>query len=92
MIVRISTEGQYRVNSAALDRLNEIDAKLMVTVEENNEIEFCRLLGELLDVVRREGRPVPIEEIVESDIVLPPPDTSIEEARHLFQPDGLVPG
>ena len=91
MIVRIATEGQFRVSSTALDRLNEIDNRLTVAVEGNDEAEFCRLLGEMLGVVRQEGEPVPDVEIVESDIVLPPSDTTLDEARHLFAPDGLIP-
>ena len=92
MIVRIATEGQFRVSSTALDRLNEIDGKLLAAVEGNDETAFCRLLGEMIGVVRQEGQPVPDAEIVESDIVLPPSDTSLDEARHLFAPDGLIPG
>lgn len=85
MIVRISTEGQFRVGSAALDRLNEIDNKIMVAVQGNDEAAFGRLLDEMLAVARVDGTPVPAEEITESDIVLPPPDTTLEEAVHLFE-------
>ena len=92
MIVRIATEGQFRVGSAALDRLNEIDNTLMAAVAADDGAGFSRLLGELLAVVRGKGQPVATAEIVESDIILPPPDTSLAEARHLFQVDGLIPG
>ncbi len=83
MIVRISSEGQYRIGSATLDRVNDIDRELVSAVAGNDEAAFCRYLQEMVDVVRLEGQPVPPEQIVESDLVLPPPDTSLEEARAL---------
>ena len=91
MIVRIATEGQYEVGSDTVDRLNEIDARLMTAVQDNDEAEFSRLLADLLGIVRRGGQAVPTGQIVESDLILPPPDTSVEEARRLFAADGLIP-
>ena len=91
MIVRIATEGQYEVGSDTVDRLNEIDARLMTAVQDNDEAEFSRLLADLMSLVRKDGRMVPTGQIVESDVILPPPDTSVEEARRLFAVDGLIP-
>ncbi len=91
MIVRIATEGQYQIDSDTVDRLNEIDTQLMTAVQNNDEVEFERLLADLLGMVRQSGRAVPTGQIVESDLILPPPDTSIEEARRLFTVDGLIP-
>ena len=92
MIVRISTEGQYRLSSSALDRLNEIDGRMVDAAARSDEETFMRLLDEMLALVRSEGIPIPSDEIVESDIILPPPDTSMEEARELFQGEGVIPG
>lgn len=92
MIVRISTEGQYRLSSSALDRLNEIDGRMVDAAARADEEAFLRLLDEMLALVRAEGTPIPPDEIVESDIILPPPDTSMEEARELFQGEGVIPG
>lgn len=90
MIVRIAGEGQYHVGSSALDTLDEIDHRLVESVEKGSREDFYRLLGEMHEVVHREGKPVPVEEIVESDLVLPPPDTTLEEARYLFDRGGLI--
>ena len=92
MIVRISTEGQYRLPSSVLDRLNELDNQLVDAAARTDEESFRRLLAEMLDLVRMQGTPVPAEELVESDVILPPPDTSLEEARELFQGEGVIPG
>ena len=50
-----------------------------------------KLLGEMLDHVRKNGTEVPLEELVESDIVLPEPDITLEEAANLFTGEGIVP-
>ncbi len=92
MIVRILTEGQYELSGAYLDQLNEIDNKLVEVVEQENESEFGRLLKSMLDLVRENGKEVPVDELVESDIVLPEPDITLTEAEEMFTGEGLVPG
>lgn len=92
MIVRILSEGQYRVSDAVLERLNQYDNRLVDVVARGDRQEFQRLFQEMLDVVRTEGQPVSTEEIVTSDVMLPPPDTTLEEAREHFQGEGLIPG
>lgn len=91
MIVRILTEGQYKLSSNYLDQLNEIDNKIVEMVETDNKESFHKLLEEMLNLVRKNGTPVPIDEITESDIVLPEPDITINEAGELFTGEGLVP-
>ena len=92
MIVRILTEGQYELSGSYLDQLNEIDNKLVEVVEQENESEFARLLKSMLDLVRENGKEVPVDELVESDIVLPEPDITLLEAEEMFTGEGLVPG
>ncbi len=92
MIVRILTEGQYNLPGAYLDELNEIDDQIVEVVEQGNQQEFERLLKRMLDLVREKGTEVPEDELVESDLVLPEPDITIEEAGELFTGEGLVPG
>lgn len=92
MIVRISTVGQYRVSDEVLERLNELDNDLVASIQESDEATFRQKYQALLDLVQREGEPVGEDEIVPSDIILPPPDLSLEEARALFTGEGLVPG
>jgi hypothetical protein len=42
--------------------------------------------------VRSNGRKVGDDDLRGSDIILPPPDLSVEEARVAFQGEGLIPG
>jgi hypothetical protein len=92
MIVRISTEGQYRVESKVIDKLNEIDNQLVNVVAKGDEAEFERLFCQMIDMVRREGKPVPVEELVESDVILPAADTRLHEAQRFFAADGMFAG
>ena len=69
MIVRILTEGQYNLPGAYIDQLNDIDNQLVEVVEEDNQEGFERLLKSMLDLVRDNGTPVPLDDIVESDLV-----------------------
>ena len=91
MIIRILTEGQYRLPGSFIDQLNEIDNKIVDVVEQENEAEFQKLLSEMLDLVRNNSNEVGMDELVESDIVLPEPDITLIEAEELFTGEGIVP-
>ena len=92
MIVRILTEGQYYFPGAYIDELNKVDNQLVDAVGTENLVEFQRLLRQMLDLVREKSTPVPLDELVESDLVLPAPDITLKEAAELFTGEGLVPG
>ncbi len=85
------TEGQYDLPGAYIDDLNKIDNDLVDVVEQENETEFATLLKKMLDLVRDNSTPVPLDELVESDLVLPEPDISLGEAEEIFTGEGLVP-
>ena len=91
MIVRILTEGQFDLPGSFFDDLNALDNKLVEVVELADVDQFSTLLKEMLDMVRDNGKPVPLDELVESDVVLPAPDITIEEAGDLFTGEGLLP-
>ena len=92
MIVRILTEGQYNLPGAYVDELNDIDNQIVEVVEQEDRQGFDRLLKKMLDLVREKGTPVPVDELIESDLVLPEPDITLEEAEELFTGEGLLPG
>ncbi|HEY8490060.1 MAG TPA: hypothetical protein VIO14_03735 [Dehalococcoidia bacterium] len=92
MIVRILTEGQYRLPGALLDQLNELDNQIVEAVARGDQEAFGRLFPQMIDLVRQNGTPVPVEELVESDVVVPAPDSSLEEVQELFAGEGLIPG
>jgi hypothetical protein len=92
MIVRILGEGQRTVDDGELDGLNALDGELVAAVDADDEEKFAQALAALLDKVRHVGAPLPDEEIVPSDLVLPSADASLAEVRELLGDDGLIPG
>ena len=91
MIVRIMSEGQYRLSQEVLERVNELDNAVVAAVEANDEDAFHESFEEMLDVIRREGEHLSDEEIETSDIIVPPADTSFAEAAAEFTGEGLIP-
>ena len=92
LIVRILGEGQYDVAEEALDRLNELDAVVEAAIEAGDEATFRPALHALLDGVRTVGVAHAVDDIHESDLILPHPDASIGEVREFLADDGLIPG
>ncbi|MPZ14148.1 MAG: hypothetical protein GEU73_06935 [Chloroflexi bacterium] len=90
MIVRILTEGQFRLPSAYLDDLNDLDNRIVEAVAHEDRGAFGRLLPQMLGLVREHGSPLPAEELTESDIILPASDSSMEEVAHLFAGEGII--
>ena len=91
MIVRIATESQYRLPDDASEELNELDNQVVVAVEAGDEDRFHEVFEQMLDLVRRAGAPLDEDELEESDVILPPPDTSFVEAAAEFTGEGLIP-
>ena len=91
MIVRISGEGQFRLPDEDADRLNELDNRAVSAVEEGDETGFKELWSQMLEIVSSDGNQLDEEELVESDVILPPRDISFDEARGEFSGDGLIP-
>jgi len=91
VIVRIVGDGQYEFPDDQNDRLNELDNQLVTVVESGDENQFNDLWGKMVELVRSSGSPVPDEELVPSDVILPPEDITIAEAANEFTGEGLIP-
>jgi hypothetical protein len=90
LIVRISTEGQYELDGDTA-QLNELDNAAVAACDSGDETQFREVYGRLLEYVRSHGRPLGEDYLGGSDLILPPPDVSLEEARAEFSGDGLIP-
>jgi hypothetical protein len=91
VIVRISTEGQYRLPEDDGERLNELDNEAVAAVDTDDEDRFHEVFEQMLELVRRDGTPLGEDELEESDVILPPPDISFVEATAEFSGEGLIP-
>jgi hypothetical protein len=84
VIIRISTEGQYELRGEALTKLDDMDNLVLDAVAKSDTEAFAKSLADVLSHVRSEGTRLPDTSLRESDLILPPPDISLEEARELF--------
>lgn len=91
MIARIIGEGQFRLDDELIDRLNDLDESLIDEIDEGEDGDYAAVLVEMLDLIRMEGQPLPDDELVRSDVVLPPDHASLAELRDLVTGDGLIP-
>ena len=91
MIVRISGRGQHRVPDEQKAALNELDNEAVAAVEAGDEPGFRNALDQMIELVRSNGQPLPADDLSQSDVILPPPDISLEEAASEFSGEGLIP-
>ena len=91
MIVRLMGEGQYRVDDAIRDQLNELDDRAGAALEANDEVELDKTLEEMFELVRTQGDKLPDDDLSASDAVVPPSDLTLEETRELMSHEGFIP-
>ena len=91
MIVRIAGEGQFRIPDEDQNKLNELDNAAVAAVEAGDEPSFADLWAQMLALIEADGNALDEDELVESDIILPPRDISLDEAKNEFTGEGLIP-
>jgi hypothetical protein len=92
VIVRLlGGDGQFRVEDGVVEALNELDAQGSQAVEAGDEESLRRVLGLMAQTVRERGEPLADDDLSTSDLIIPPDDLSLEEARELFCGEGLIP-
>jgi hypothetical protein len=91
MIVRLMGEGQYRVDDDAAEGLNQLDEQAAKAVEAGDEDNLQDLLTKMAKAVRERGDRLDDADLSPSDAILPPEDLTLDEAKELFEGEGLIP-
>jgi len=91
VIVRLMGEGQFEVDDEVAKGLNDLDEKAGEAVERGDEEQLRALLERMAEAVRTNGSRVPDDDLRGSEAIVPPEDLSLEEARELFEGEGLIP-
>lgn len=91
MIIRLMSEGQYEVDHSLLEELNRIDDDATRAIETGNEAALREHLEALALLVRTSGERLDPSLLCESDLIVPPSDLSLAEAREMFSGEGLIP-
>jgi chromosome condensin MukBEF complex kleisin-like MukF subunit len=91
VIVRLMGEGQFEIDDEVAKGLNDLDEQAGQAVEAGDEEQLAGLLRRMAEAVRTNGARVPDDVLEASDAIIPPDDLSLEEARQLFEDEGLIP-
>jgi hypothetical protein len=85
--------GQFTVDNKTLRELSRVDSSIvqLVSSDRPDDTEFKKRLSQLTKIVEMTGKPLSPNEIIQSDIILPSVDLSIDEAKKLFKGEGVVP-
>ena len=89
MIIRIMGRGQYQVKSDLFDTLDALDNTIVDLVQKGNEDAFRKTLDELIGTILRHGTQLDDRDLVASDVIVPPADMTLAEARDVFRGTGL---
>jgi hypothetical protein len=84
-------EGQFQVDDGHVERLNELDNAAVAAIEAGDDPGFRGRLEELHAAVRKLGQALDPSDLSGSDLIVPPVDLSLDEARELFSGEGLIP-
>ncbi len=71
--------------------MNRIDNNIVQIVAKGDEKAFETEFKKLVDLVSRNGKKIAYDIIKPSEIIVPPSDLTIEEAKEIFKEDGLIP-
>ena len=91
MIVRILGEGQFQVNDDVAAKLTALDGELDAAVQKEDDATFRTVLDAAVRLVRGSGTPVPDDQFVTADVILPFSDATLAEVRQLLA-DGKISG
>ena len=92
MIIRILGIGQFKLDDRHIDILNKIDNQIVEHVSKGEEKEFRKSLAKIISMIQEKGEAIDPAEIIPSDIIIPPEDMTLEEAKQVFSGEGLIKG
>jgi hypothetical protein len=84
-------ENQYVVPSIYYDDINKIDNEIVKNIAKGDAAAFKKNYADMLTLIRKNGVPLDVKTLKESDLIIPPPDLTFEEAKKIFIGQGLVP-
>jgi len=91
VIVRLMGEGQFEVDEEVAKGLNDLDEQAEKALEAGDQQQLSELLGRMTEAVRTNGARLPDDDLSPSEGIIPPEDLTLEEARKLFEGEGLIP-
>jgi hypothetical protein len=87
-------QGQFKINEDVVKRINEIDdtiVQILQNESKSDDQKYRAKITEIVETITSEGQKLEDKELVESDIIVPDTDISIDEAKKVFQGQGVIP-
>jgi hypothetical protein len=84
-------EGQWQVDDRIRARIDELDIDSENAVKVGDEQAVQAVLRAIHELVRSSGEQLDHAHLGASDLVVPPADLSLDEARELLHGEGLIP-
>jgi chromosome condensin MukBEF complex kleisin-like MukF subunit len=91
VIVRVMGDAQYDVDDEVAKGLNDLDEQAEQALHAGAEEQLRQLLRRMAEQVRANGARLPDDELKPSEAIVPPDDLTLDEARQLFDGEGLIP-
>ena len=91
MIVRVMGNGQYDVDDEVAKGLNDLDGQAEQALEAGDEEGLREVLRRMAEQVRANGARLADDDLKPSEAIVPPDDLTLDEARQLFEGEGLIP-
>lgn len=92
MIVRLMGEGQYELDDECIEEVNKIDDEITKFVENDDGESFKAAFLKMKEYIRANGTKIPDELIKPSEVIIPPCDLTLEEAKKLYKgEEGMIP-
>lgn len=91
-IVRVMGHGQYKVDNRTAKLIIKKDLELVKIIQthEQAEREYARSVAEVESLVKKSGIPLDYKEIVQSDIIVPAAEVTIDDTKNLFRGVGFI--
>jgi len=90
VIIRVLHEGQYDVEGEALQRVDDLDEQIFEAVADGDRERYKDLFAQVIESIRKGGKPLAIDDLRGSQLILPAPDSTFEEVRALFEQQGMI--
>jgi len=91
VIVRVMGDGQFEIDDEVAKGLNELDEQAERALKAGDQERLSDLLRRMAEAVRTNGARLPDADLSASDAIIPPDDLTLDEARQLFEGEGLIP-
>jgi hypothetical protein len=91
VIVRVMGEGQFDVDEEVAKGLHELDERAGQALEAGDQEQLSEVLRRMAEAVRTNGARLPDDDLSPSEAIIPPDDLTLDEARELFEGEGLIP-